>query len=84
MKPDDINKFCSVISKLGDIYGQKTTNKVMTYYWNILENFNLTEILFACRNHIYSRNGNFMPKPIDIAKKIIRSRKQLVVEGIGK
>ncbi len=71
MKSEDLNKLCLVISKLADIYGQKITNKIMTYYWNILENFTLTEILFACRSHIYSRHGNFMPKPFDIVKKIL-------------
>ncbi len=84
MKPDDINKFCSVISKLADIYGQRITNKIMTYYWSILEKFTLAEILFACRNHVYGRHGNFMPKPFDIAKKITGLRRQLVTEGIAK
>lgn len=84
MKTDDINKFCSVISKLADIYGQIITNKVMTYYWNILEKFTLAEIRFACRDHIYSLHGNSMPKPFDLVKKITGSKKQLVTEGATK
>ncbi len=71
MDKNDKNKFLSLMTGLGEIFGKEITQQLAKIYWNAFREYDIENIELAVNLHIKDKvNGKYFPKPADLYAKM--------------
>ena len=71
MIENDMGKFASILTGIGELYGKTISAPIISIFWNSLKNYDIESVEDAVQRHITNPDtGQFMPKPADIIRMI--------------
>ncbi len=69
MTENDIDKFHTLVTTTGELYGKDLSDGVVNMYWQCLKKFEFCDVESALFGHANNPEiGRFMPKPADVIK----------------